>query len=131
MGAQEGVAVTRPLTLALLFIGWLAAPVLAESVYVWGNLTGYKSTVTLQPSAAPGAVAEVVFDNKTVHADQAVTFVLDIDGLAVTVDALVGRGMTPDRMTITPPQGYIAVPPDIDVPENAVGVVLIMPWVGM
>lgn len=125
---------TRPLTLAalvLLFLGWLVAPVLAESVHVWGNLTGYKSTITLQPTTAPGAVAEVVFDNKTVHADQAVTFVLDIDGLAVTVDALVGRGMTPDRMTITPPQGYIAVPPEIDVPENAVGVVLIMPWVGM
>ena len=27
----------------------------------------------------------------------------DLDGLAVTVDALVGRGLTPDRMTVTPP----------------------------
>lgn len=59
------------------------------------------------------------------------TFVLDLDGLAVTVDALVGRGLTPDRMTITPPPGYIAVPPEIDVPENEAGVVLILPWVGM
>ena len=123
---------TRPVTIAalvLLSLGWLVAPVLADNVHAWGG-PKFQSTITLQPTTAPGAVAEVVFVNKTVHADQAVTFVLDLNGLAVTVDALVGRGLTPDRMTVTPPDGFYAVPPEIDVPEDKSGVVLIFPWVG-
>lgn len=115
--------------LACAVIG-LSARADADPVYSWGGDT-YQSTVTLQRTEAPGAVAEVVFLNRTVHQDKLETFVLDLDGLAVTVDALVGRVMTPDRLTITPPQGFIAVPPEIDVPENETGVVLILPWVGM
>ena len=109
----------------------LPASAHADTTHTWGALTGYQSTIRLQPTDAPGAVAEVVFDNKTVHRDELVTFVLELDGLAVTVDALVGRGLTPDRMTVTPPVGFIAVPAEIDVPENEAGVVLILPWTGM
>ena len=114
--------------IALIFLTGMAAK--AETVRTWGALPGYRSTITLQPTQAPGAVAEVVFVNKTVHTDELVTFTLDLDGLTVTVEALVGRGLTPDRMTVTAPAGYIAVPPEIDVAENAVGVVLILPWLG-
>ena len=77
-----------------------------------------------------GAVAEVVFDNRKVHSDEAVTFALTMGDLTVTVDALVGRGMTPDRMQVTPPAGFIAVPPEIDVAEDDMGRVLILPYLG-
>ncbi len=106
-----------------------ALPAHADTTYTWGSVF-YPSTITLQPTDAPGAVAEVVFDNKTVHIDELVTFTLDLDGLAVTVDALVGQGMTPDRFTVTPPDGYVAVPPEMDVDEDAVGVILVLPYVG-
>jgi hypothetical protein len=103
----------------------------AETTRAWGYLPSYQSTITLQPTEAPGAVAEVEFINRTVHSTEDVTFALDLGGLTVMVDASVGRGMTPDRMTVTPPSGFIAVPPEIDVPEDEAGVVLILPWVGM
>lgn len=115
---------------ALLLIGWLVTPVLADQTHAWGYFPEYASTITLQPTDAPGAVAEVVFDNKTVHSDELVTFDLTMDGLTVTVEALVGRGLTPDRMTVIPPDGFIADPPEIDVGEDAVGRVLIREWVG-
>jgi hypothetical protein len=106
-----------------------AVPAGAETQHMWGSRL-YPSTITLEPTTAPGAVAQVTFVNATVHADETVTFDLTLDGLTVTVDALVGRGLTPDRMTVTPPTGFIAVPPEVDVEEGGVGVVLILPWLG-
>ena len=107
-----------------------ALPAHADNVHTWGYFPEYASTITLQPTDAPGAVAEVVFVNKTVHSDEMVSFVLDLDGLAVTVDALVGRGLTPDRFTVHPPDGFIAVPPELDVAEDQDGVILVYPYVG-
>jgi len=107
----------------------LAFPAHADTSYVWKS-GRQLSTVTLEPTTAPGAVAQVRFENKTVHADEAVTFVLDLEGVSVTVDALVGRGLTPDRMTVTPPDGFIAVPSELDVNEDALGVILILPFLG-
>ena len=106
-----------------------ALPAAAQDTHTWGSAF-YPSTIQLQPTAAPGAVAEVIFDNKTVHADEEVTFPLTIGDMTVTVTALVGRGLTPDRMTVTPPPGYIAEPPEIDVPEDEVGRIIILPYLG-
>lgn len=108
----------------------LALPAQAGDTRTWGT-PFYQSTITLRPTEAPGAVAEVTFDNKTVHTDQDVTFTLDMDGLSVEVFAQVGRGLTPDRITVFPPDGFIAVPQEIDVPEDDVGRVLIYEWAGM
>ncbi len=107
----------------------IATPAHADNVHSWGSMF-YGSTITLQPTEAPGAVAEVEFINRTVHLDEDVTFTLDLDGLAVVVDASVGRGLTPDRFTVHAPDGYIAVPPEMDVAEDKAGVILLMPWVG-
>jgi len=106
-----------------------ALPAHADTSYGWGSAF-YRSTITLEPTTATGAVAQVRFENKTVHRDEEVTFVLDLDGLAVTVDALVGRGLTPDRFTVTPPEGFIAVPAELDVAEDQTGVILVVPWLG-
>lgn len=124
------IAVALGLAALAWLAGMLAKPVGAETVHAWGYLEGYQSTITIQPTDAPGAVAEVVFHNKTVHADEDVRFDLTLDGLTVTVIALVGRGLTPDRMTIIPPDGYIAEPPEIDVAEDDVGWVVIYPYLG-
>jgi hypothetical protein len=109
---------------------FLAFPAHADTSYGWGSAF-YRSTITLEPTTAPGAVAQVRFENKTVHRDEDVSFVLTLDGLAVTVDASVGRGLTPDRMTVTPPDGFYAVPESLDVAEDDLGVIFILPWVGM
>jgi len=114
----------------LVAAAFLALPASAETSHTWGMLEGYTSTIAIQPTQAPGAVAEVVFDNKTVHTDENVTFALTLDGLTVEVYAQVGRGLTPDRMTVTPPDGFVAVPPELDVAEDDVGVILILPWLG-
>ena len=105
----------------------LALPASAETTHGWAG--GY-SHITIRPTTAPGAVAEVIFANRTVHGDDDLTFSLTLDGLTVDVHALVGRGLTPDRVTITPPPGFIAVPPELDVAEDDVGVILILPWLG-
>lgn len=114
----------RIATLALI-----ASPAVAGDTYSWGSMF-YGSTITLQPTQTPGAVAEVVFANETVHADEVVTFTLDLDGLAVEVTAVVGRGLTPDEMTVVAPEGYLAVPPEISVAEGEVGVILVVPFLG-
>lgn len=111
----------------LIAAALLAFPASAETQHLWAG--GY-SSIAIQPTDAPGAVAQVVFDNKTVHSDRLERFDLTLDGLTVTVEALVGRGLTPDRMTVTPPPGYIAVPPDLDVGEDEVGVILVLPFLG-
>jgi hypothetical protein len=87
----------------VILTGLPALPARAETVHSWGYFPEYASTIRLQPTDAPGAVAEVRFVNKTVHMDETVTFTLDLDGLVVTIEAQVGQGMTPDRMTVTPP----------------------------
>lgn len=104
-----------------------ALPAGAETQHMWAG--GY-SSIAIQPTDAPGAVAEIVFDNRTVHSDTLERFDLTLDGLTVTVEALVGRGLTPDRMSVIVPDGYIAVPPDLDVAEDEVGVILVLPFLG-
>ena len=114
-----------------LILAAFAIPAHADTTHTWGGyFPEYASTISLEPTTAPGAVAQVTFKNKTVHADELVTFTLNLDGLAVEVTALVGRGLTPDRMSVVPPEGFIAVPPDLDVAEDEDGVILILPYVG-
>ena len=117
-----------PILVLILVLG-LSSLARAETQRTWGG-ENYQSTITIEPTSAPGAVAQVRFANKTVHRDEVVSFVLDLDGLTVTVEALVGRGLTPDRMGVLAPPGYIAVPAEIDVAEDDTGVILILPFLG-
>ncbi len=107
----------------------LALPASAQDTHTWGS-SFYPSTIVLEPTTAPGAVAQVSFDNKTVHRDERVTFDLTLGDLTVTVEALVGRGLTPDTFTVTPPPGYFAVPESLDVNEDDTGTILIIPFLG-
>jgi hypothetical protein len=123
------IAIALGLAALAWLSGMLAMPVNAETTHTWGS-PFYASTITILPTDKPGAVAEVVFDNRTVHPDEKSRFDLTLGDLTVTVIALVGRGLTPDRMTIIPPDGYFADPPEIDVAEDAVGRVVLYPYLG-
>jgi hypothetical protein len=99
----------------------IAAPAFAQDTAYWGG----QSFIRLQPTKAPGAVAEVIFQNAEVHTDSDETHTLDLGGFAVEVDMVLGRGMTPDRMTVRVPEGYIAVPGWVDTPEGETRVITI------
>lgn len=107
--------------MAAAAIALLASTAGASDRYCWA---GCESTVTIAPH--PDAAAVVTFDNRMVHNTATVTFTLDMDGLAVTVEAHVGRGEEPDTIFVTPPAGYVAVPPMVTVPENDKGEILIL-----
>jgi hypothetical protein len=101
----------------------MASPVVAEQTAIIGDYRGQSTTVTLQPSDAPGAVAEVVMHNQAVNG-------LEDDGTytltgAITVDVQFTWGSAGDTITVTPPLGFIAFPETITVQEGATGVVVI------
>lgn len=94
----------------------------AQDTATWGRDASH---IRLQETQAPGAVAEVEFKNAPVHSDVVEFFDLTRNGLTVSIEATLGRGMTPDDMTVTPPDGYIAVPSQISVPEGETMVITI------
>lgn len=99
------------------------APLWAGDTYTWDDRT----RAMLQPSNVVGAEAEVVFLNSEIHSLESETFTLTLDGLTVTVTITPDRAYgQPDLMTVEPPPGYIAVPPELVVPEEGVGRVLII-----
>ena len=86
----------------------------------WGG-----SSATL--SAGPGTpMAYVDFVNRlTVVNEMFMAFTLDLGGFDVEIDVDHGPGDAPDRYTITPPEGFIAVPQIIEVDEGDTGRVAI------
>lgn len=103
----------------LLFVGVFSAAV-AQDTYAWDDNT----RVTIQPTSKPGAWAEVVFLNSEIHTAFGYTFDLTLDGLTVSIAMEINaQGGAADRMTVTPPEGYVAVPDSVLVPENGAGVV--------
>jgi hypothetical protein len=111
---------TRFLTLTAIFCVAFSAAV-ASDVHMWGPT----AFVHMQPTTIPGAVAVISFQNDTLHQQMVETFELTLDGLTVTVriDALLS--LEPETMTVTPPEGYIAVPESVTVPEDGAGQIVI------
>lgn len=103
-----------------------ALAVLAEII-----LSG--TTITLQPSTAPGAVAEVVIENINMNGpgDDG-SYALDLGALSVGVAFKWDAVGTSDRITVTPPDGLICIPADCaaTTPEGGIGRVVILEWVG-
>jgi len=65
--------------------------------------------------------ADVIFKNQLAPAWQThegVDFHM-ADGKVITVIFNMGNGETPDTMTVLPPPGYIALPPEVTVEEGA------------
>jgi hypothetical protein len=109
----------------------LALAVRAQEAVFWGNDDGLPSVAILEPTDAPGAVAQVTFwnDNRhnTRHRDTlvlgglVVEIELWIDWPGVPADA-AGR---PDRAVVHVPDGYMVDPPEAIVPEQSTQVFLI------
>lgn len=113
---------TRFLFLTAVFCAAFSAAV-AEEIYRWTN----ESYVVIQPSSRPGVIAEVTFLNEDIHSsDDEIT--LTLDGLSIVVQINTDRSamMRPDTMTVTPPAGFIAYPPEVTVPEGGAGTILIL-----
>jgi hypothetical protein len=55
---------------------------------------------------------------------------LQIDGLTVQLSVAQTFGRTPDSFTVTPPDGFVAMPPVLVLDEETHGVVQIIPWLG-
>lgn len=99
----------------------LASPAMAESpAKHWGG-----SSAILTPGEGH-AVARVLCINRlTSGHGMALTFDLALGGFSVAVRVDHGAGDIPDRYTVTPPPGYIAVPPYVDVGEHDEAVIMI------
>jgi hypothetical protein len=101
----------------MLILLALASPALAQDRHAWGwNGIAY---LALAP-ATGGPVATLTFQNERVDGVTVTEVItLSIDGLTVEVTALLGRGMTDDEITVTVPDGFMAIPDRLSVPEEA------------
>lgn len=91
------------------------------------------SVVTLQATTEPGAIAEVIFDNRMVNdADDNGTYALSMDGLSIAVDFLWNAEGSADRITVTPPDGVLCRPSScaLTLPEDQSGRMFLYEWVG-
>jgi hypothetical protein len=117
------------LTLLLLA---LASPAgAADNARIWPGVVGSfgPSSITLHEPTDPSAVATVTFVNTQVHSLDEV-FGLTWGEIEVTVAFVWNADDGPaERIEIIPPDGYIAVPPVLDVAEYATGVVHIIAYV--
>lgn len=101
----------------LIIGGTAAVMAFGQDVYRW-NAETY---VTMQPSSRPGVEAEVMFANTGIHSLSVYSFTLSIDGLAVDVRVEINASGADDLITVTPPAGFMAVPPSLLVPEDGGG----------
>jgi hypothetical protein len=108
------------------FLLMLASPLLAQDSAFW-QATG----CTLVPIQGAAWVAELRCQNfLTEMTPPVVTADLHIDGLAVHLSLAQTFGREPDSFAVTPPDGFVAIPPVLVLDEEARGVVQIMEYLG-
>jgi len=109
-----------------------ATPLCAEnSLREWEGPSSMESYVEVHEPTVPGAVVSITFKNSTVHSSNE-TFVLTYDGIAIRfLFDWEYMGTKAERLTVEPPEGYVAVPYEIVVPEFETGYVHIYKWEGM
>lgn len=107
--------------LGAIALGALFSPAYAEPL----NLSG--STITVQATDAPGALAEVIFDNQDRNGPQD-EGEHPLSGAGLTLSVLFdwdAHGSS-DRITLTPPEGVICLPEcTLDLPERSVGSIML------
>ncbi len=92
----------------------LTTPAFAAPSYNWG---GSSATLVMGPGVP---VATVICHNEMTggQGGQGEDFTLSVGAFEVQVSVWQEWGDVPDRYTVTPPEGYVAVPQFIDVDEN-------------
>jgi hypothetical protein len=111
---------------ALLLSLALAAPAAAQDAAFWGG-TGCKMVQV----AGLAHVAEVRCRNVETTGAAFNEGAMLAGDLVAHVAILHGPGDVPDQFIITPPEGFVAVPPVLVLDEWTEGVAVILPWVGM
>lgn len=97
---------------------------LSQEIYCWQG-RGEPSCVELKETKEPGAKAEVYFENKSVHPSAYQTVVIQLGDLEVEVTITTNTQGADDTFTVVPEEGYIAIPPELVVPEEGVGRIVI------
>lgn len=123
-----------PTTLAAtigLYASLIASGAHAETVKQWGHHPAATSTAEIHEPTDPAAFATITFRNEEVHGrDEA--FVLTWEGVEVTLMLdWQADGTQAERLMVYPPEGFIAVPPEIVVGEGSSDEVQIYEWAGM
>lgn len=116
--------------LAFLAIGFAVSAARGQDSITWPNpfRDGLPSVLSLSPPSRPGSVAEVLFLNQDVHNFPSATVTLTRDTLTVSVTLEINRlGNSPDTITVTPPDGFIAIPQTLTVPEGETATIVIYP----
>jgi len=119
----------------LALIALLAAPAAAqENIHVWPGTVGsdyIPSTIELHDPRAPNAVASLTFHNTEVHST-AEEMTLTWHNIVVQITVAWNDGpMGEETLTITPPPGYVAVPPELTVRERGQDMTHIYKFEGM
>jgi len=94
-------------TLTLVASSAFAGPVLQ-----WGG-----SSAVLAPCSEADACVTVI--NRLTGSPDEIFGNIGVDGLTVQVHVLNGPGLTPDRVQIIAPVGWLVMPPIADIPEDA------------
>lgn len=111
------LAIWLTLVLAWMLFWVSVFAAFAGDTYRWDAET----YVYMTPSERPGVEAEILFRNAPTHLLSNYTFTLEIDGLAVDVRVEINASGADDLITVTPPPGFMAVPPSLLVPEDGGG----------
>lgn len=108
-------------------IALLPAIASAQPCKCVANISG--SIVTLRHSDEPNAAAEVEFYNRESNSTHDTgPFTLSLGGMQVDgVFTWNAEGSRSDRITVTPPAGFIAIPDTLDLAEESTGTILIYP----
>jgi hypothetical protein len=106
-----------PRIIAAATVLWVVAiaAAFADVSHHWAG-----STATLIPGTG-AAVAHVDFTNRLVGAVPHMRFTLDLGGLAVEVIVNNRPGNQPDVYEVIAPDGFLAIPPIIEVDEDGAG----------
>lgn len=133
-GAGGVVRIMNRLYWPALILAWgaIAAllvaslPAKAQDLVNWG---GTYCSIRATPGEAH--IAEVTCSNVLTGGMSVNTGTLSLGGAVFQVETLFGPGREVDQFTLTPPEGLVAVPPVIRVPEGGEGVILIFAVEGM
>lgn len=118
------LAIVAATMLILACAKWALGPVAAGETIAWN----VRTIATIRATTEPGAVAEIVYVNDDVNssADNGVQM-LTLGSLTVEVTFTWDADGGSDRITVAPPDGYMAVPDTLTLQEGTEGRLLIYP----
>lgn len=104
-----------------------ASPAMADDCR-WGGPP--YSTANVSPDGDGGAV--VHFENRmTPFSPHDAPCVVPFGGGEMVIEWHHGPGMLPDDGMVSPPEGFVAIPPVVTIEEEDSGVIRVVPWDGL